>query len=243
MLVAVTIPVLFLAAGFGIDTGAWFTTKRQIQSAADAAALSAAYEVIAGNTNAPTISFRPLPKPRRRTTIPAARRPRTCTGGGPLVCYPYTDSLMTALGATGVEVILNQPVNSTFASWALPSVTIATKAVAIVQTLPPTCMLALNPTANDAINLAGNPTVDAPSCTIVSDSDSTSAVHLQGSASMTAATLITPGAVSFTGSAYTLNLSYPPQTGANSVPDPYASTLTHSFLDANMPTVARLHVH
>src|SRR5271155_4816837 len=49
MLVAITLPVLLLFGALAIDTGAWFTTKRQIQSAADAAALSAAYEVVAGN--------------------------------------------------------------------------------------------------------------------------------------------------------------------------------------------------
>ena len=40
--VAVSLPVLFGVAGLGIDTGLWYTIKRQNQSAADAAALSAA---------------------------------------------------------------------------------------------------------------------------------------------------------------------------------------------------------
>jgi Flp pilus assembly protein TadG len=48
--VAVSLPVLFGVAGLGIDTGLWYTIKRQNQSAADAAALSAAYEVIGGHT-------------------------------------------------------------------------------------------------------------------------------------------------------------------------------------------------
>jgi len=52
--VAVSLPVLFGVAGLGIDTGLWYTIKRQNQSAADAAALSAAYEVIASNTNVAT---------------------------------------------------------------------------------------------------------------------------------------------------------------------------------------------
>ena len=58
---------------------------------------------------------------------------------------------------------------------------------------------------------------------------------MQGSATINAATLITPGEISHTGAAYTLNLSYPAQTGANVVPDPYASTLTHAFLTTGMP--------
>jgi Flp pilus assembly protein TadG len=236
VLVALTVPVLLLFGGLAIDTGAWFTTKRQIQSAADAAALSAAYEVIAGIANLVPAATEAAGQNYYTGYAPTA----TCAGGGPLVCYPYSDSLMTALNATGVEVILNQPINPTLASWALPGVvTIATKAVAIVNTLPPGCMLALNPTANDAINLAGNPSINAPTCTLVSDSDSASAFHLQGSASITAATLITPGGLSHTGAAYTLTLSYPPQIGANSVPDPYAGTLTHAnFLADGLATAA-----
>src|SRR5262249_6492818 len=80
-------------------------------------------------------------------------------------------------------------------------------------------------------------TINAPTCTIVSDSDSSSAFYLQGSATINAATLITPGEISHTGAAYTVNLSYPAQTGANVVTDPYASTLTHAnFLTNGLST-------
>jgi hypothetical protein len=152
-----------------------------------------------------------------------------------------------------VKVTLSQTQNAWFSSWfpAFTNFTIANEAVAAINTLPPACMLALNPTANNTVNLAGNPTINAPTCTIVSDSDSTSAFHLQGNATFNAATLITPGQLSTTGGSYTLNLSYPAQTGANSVPDPYgpsgskpftnpctstADYLSHSFLTCNMPT-------
>jgi hypothetical protein len=91
-------------------------------------------------------------------------------------------------------------------------------------------MLALNPTAANTINLQGHPTIWAPTCTIVSDSDASSAIHLQGSATINAATVITPGGISTTGGAYTLTLGYPAQTGASPVPDPYASALTHANL-------------
>jgi len=242
VLVAITLPVLLLFGALAIDSGAWFTTKRQIQSAADAAALSAAYEVVAGNTDPANYLVPAATEAATQNNYTGNAPTATCSGGGPLVCYPYNDSLVSG----GVEVILNQPVKPTLASWALPSgVTIATKAVAVIKPLPLpysySCVLALglhppptgNPTATNAINLAG--TINAPDCSLVSDSDSTSAFQLQGSATINAATLITPGQVSFTGGAYTLNLRYPPQTGANSVPDPYASTLTHSSLDANMP--------
>jgi Flp pilus assembly protein TadG len=224
--VAVSLPVLFGVAGLGIDTGLWYTIKRQNQSAADAAALSAAYEVIAGNTNVAT------------DLTPAASQAATRNNYGgttPVVTYPYSDAVVTG----GVKVTLSQTQNAWFSSWfpAFTNFTIANEAVAAVNSLPPVCMLVLglNPppsgsqNASNAVNLAGNPTINAPTCTIVSDSDSTSAFHLQGSATINAATLITPGQISHTGAAYTLNLSYPAQTGANVVPDPYACVADNRY--------------
>jgi hypothetical protein len=234
VLVAISLPILLAIAGLGVDAGWWYTIKRQNQSGADAAALSAAYEVIAGNTSV------------TNNLVPAATQAATQNGygGGALsgvspgangsctdpgtsfVCYAYSDASFS-----GVEVVLRQKQNSWLANFgSLASLTIANRAVAEVSQLPPGCLLALNPTAADAINLAGNPTIDAPTCTVVSDSDSSSAVHLQGSATLEAATIVTPGEVSFTGNAYTLTLTDPAQVGANSVPDPYASTLTHANL-------------
>jgi hypothetical protein len=130
----------------------------------------------------------------------------------------------------GVKVRLSQTQNGWFSAWfpAFTNITIANEAVAAVSKLPPGCMLALNPTAPQTVSLAGNPTINAPSCSIVSDSNDASAFYLQGSATINAATLITPGEITNTGGAYTLNLKYPAQTGANFVPDPYASTLTHA---------------
>jgi Flp pilus assembly protein TadG len=211
--VAVSLPVLFGVAGLGIDTGLWYTIKRQNQLAVDAAALSAAYEVIAGNTNVAT------------NLMPAASQAATRNNYGgttPVVTYPYSDAIVTG----GVKVTLSQTQNAWFASWfpAFTNFTIANEAVAAVNTLPPVCMLVLgfNPppngsqNANNAVNLAGNPTINAPTCTIVSDSNSSSAFHLQGSATINAATVITPGEISHTGGAYTLSLSYPAQTRTSS---------------------------
>ena len=61
-----------------------------------------------------------------------------------------------------------------------------------------------------------------PNCSIVADSTSSSAIHLQGSASIIADTLVTAGGVATTGNpSFTLNK--PAHTNAPVVPDPYAS--------------------
>ena len=49
--VAIALPGLIGFGALGAETGVWFTLKLQNQSAADAAALSAAYQIIAGKIN------------------------------------------------------------------------------------------------------------------------------------------------------------------------------------------------
>ena len=61
------------------------------------------------------------------------------------------------------------------------------------------CVLALDPNASDAIFIKGNPTLNMPNCSVVADSNSASAIHLQGSASIIADTLVTAGGVATTG--------------------------------------------
>jgi Flp pilus assembly protein TadG len=254
MLLAVTLPVLLLFGGLAIDTGAWFTTKRQIQSAADAAALSAAYEVNAGNVNvannlvpaateAAAQNFYTGNAPAALTGCTCPAGPNCSANGGPLVCYPYSDSLMTALGTTGVEVVLNQPINATLASWAVPSVTIAVKAVAIVKKLNEACILALS-TTGTGIGLTGNYSLSMPNCTMGADSTSATAFDGVGNGCITAYTLVSPGEYSFTGNSVSpcasngYDLSAGPYFGAATIANPYAGTLTHTFLTTGLPTTA-----
>ena len=140
--VAVSMPVLFGVAGLGVDTGLWYAMKRQNQSAADAAALSAAYEVIAGKSDPanPSCSVGSL-------TMAACEAATRNNYGGttPVVTYPYSDAVLVASGVTGVRVTLSQTQNAWFSSWfpAFTNFTIANEAVAAVNSLPPVCMLVL----------------------------------------------------------------------------------------------------
>ena len=239
VIVALSAPILLAMAGLGVDAGFWYTIKRQNQSAADAAAISAAYEVAyaTGNQLAAATQAATANGWVNNTNPPAGLTPIQ-------VYYPCTSSTCT-FAAGGIQVVLQQQQPTWFANFAsLANVTITNSAVAVVSNLPPACMLLMgrNPppsgsgNAGDALSLAGGPTISAPNCTIVSDFESSSAVKLQGAASITAATLITAGQISHTGAAYTLDLSHPAEIGADPVSDPYASTLTHTALVANMPT-------
>src|SRR5258708_8038867 len=116
-MVAIALPGLIGFGALGAETGVWFTIKLQNQSATDAAALSAAYEIIAGKIN--VIS----------DLTPAASEAATRNvyrGTTPAVVYPYSDEIVT----NGVAVTLRQTQATFLAAMFLSNATTATKAVA-----------------------------------------------------------------------------------------------------------------
>jgi uncharacterized membrane protein len=138
-----TISALIAFASLGAETGLWYAIKRQNQSAADAAAISAAYEIIYDLANAIT--------PTSANLTPAASQAATqnsYTGATPVVTYPYSDAIV----ASGVAVTLQTTQAASLASLFLPSVAIATQAVTRVVILDNPCILELNKTASKAID-------------------------------------------------------------------------------------------
>lgn len=228
-MMAIAFPVLIGFGALGAETGLWYTIKRQNQSAADVAAISAAYEVIAGKTNL------------AEDLMPAASEAATqngYTGAAPLVVYPYADSIVD----DGVAVTLQQTQPGLLASLFLPSVTIATKAVAVIKLLDNPCILALETTGTD-IEVGASSSLDVPNCSVAANSTSRSSIDILSSGSITVAILVTRGEVSFAGTP--INPAVPPPEfalasrpliGAPSVSDPYTSKLNHAFLTTGMPT-------
>jgi hypothetical protein len=245
VLVAVTLPILLAFAGLGVDVGWWYTIKRQNQSSADAAALSAAYEV-AANLTSPTTNLQPAAQ-KAATANGYSGATLTGTGTCPsmptasLVCYPYTDTYVPST-KPGVEVVLQQQQNSWFANFApLASLTISNRAVAQVQVLGPACILSLE-TTGTGIGITGNYGISTPNCTIVADSTSSTAIDGTGNGCIQAYTLVSAGGYSFTGNSTSpcqsngYDLTSPPRLGAANIANPYAGTLTHAFMIAGMPT-------
>ena len=163
IMVALSLTVLVGFAGLGVETGLWYSIKRQNQSAADAAALSAAYEILAGNTNLEI------------NLIPAATRAATqngYTGNTPVVTYPYNDAIVN--NAVGVK--LEKPQATLLTGLFLPSVTIETKAVARVFPAAPGCILTLSHTGED-VEVSGSSTLSAPDCSVMAASTDNCAIN------------------------------------------------------------------
>jgi Flp pilus assembly protein TadG len=229
-IVAIALPSLIGLGALGVETGAWFTTKLRNQSAADAAAISAAYEVIAGKTNVINDLASAAGEAAARNGYGA---------GTPVIEYPYSDAIV----ANGVAVTLQQTQEPMLASMFLSSLTVANKAVAVIEVLDNPCILTLG-TANTGVELAASTSLLMPNCSIAANSVSGTAIELLSSnSSITAATLVTAGEIAVQGNP--IDPAAPPpefslgslaEIGAPSVADPYAGTLTHSYIEAAMPT-------
>jgi Flp pilus assembly protein TadG len=140
--VAVLLPVLIGFAGIGIEVGLWYAIQRQNQSAADAAAISAALECAAAQKSGVTTD------PNAAATITAnynlfnTSPPNTLTL---YLCYGFTvgGSCNTSSPngtPNAVQVTLTQPLNTAFANFVtavwgpnVHSVTITTTAIAAIS--------------------------------------------------------------------------------------------------------------
>jgi Flp pilus assembly protein TadG len=232
-LVAIALPALIGFGALGVETGLWFTIKLKNQSAADAAAIAAAYQIIAGKTNVAS------------DLTPAANEAATQNGynGNTLaVTYPFNDGNVS----NGVSVTLQQTQGALLAAMFLTGVTVVTKAAAVIEVLDNPCILALG-TSSTGVEVDDFARLDMPNCSVAANSISRNGIALHSSnSSITAATLVTAGEVSLQGSPIDpaappleLTLGTLAMTGAPTVADPYAATFTHSFLTTGMPVSGR----
>ena len=225
---AIALPALIGFGALGAETGVWFTIKLRNQSAADAAAISAAYQVVARKTDIAS------------DLTPAASEAATqngYSGTEPAVIYPYSDNTVS----NGVAVTLQQTQGTLLASLFLSSLTIRTKAVAVIEVLNNPCILALGTSGTD-VEVGDSSRLEAPDCSVAANSISSTAISLHGStSSVVAATLVTQGEVSFQGNPIDpdsppaeLSLTSRAMIGAPSILDPYTATLTHAFLTSSI---------
>jgi Flp pilus assembly protein TadG len=225
--VAAALPVLIGFETLGIETGLWYMIKWQSQSAADAAAIAAAYQIIAGRTD-PVGDLTPAAS--------AAAAQNGYTGTAPEIVYPYTDSVV----ASGVAVFLRRS-ERVFGSIFMPTVTIASKAVAVLGLLDDVCVLALS-TTGTGVEVDSASRLDATGCAVAANSTSNNAIDIRSQTGLlSASTLVTAGQISLGGNpidpaAPPPEFSPTPRTliGATSIPDPYANTLTHAFFSSQI---------
>ncbi len=209
---AVMLPVLVGIVGLGVESGQWYAGKRGLQTAADAAALSGAFERAHGHPD--RVQASALRDATRNGFVNTL--PNTITVNNPPATGAYTGE------QKAVEVILRAHPTLLLSAIDLRDLTLVARAVAQVQVTGTACVLALDPSASAAISNSGNPTVNMAGCVLAANSDSSSAIDITGSSDLIADSLYTVGDYSSGGSA-TVNLARDPLTHEFALDDPYAN--------------------
>ncbi len=215
--VALTLPLVVGAAGFGVETSYWYYKDRQLQAAADASAYAAALEKRSGSSNTVVTG--------EATTV-ATQNGYTSTGGTIAVnTPPLTGSHMTA---KAVEVILTQNKPRLFtAIFSHDPVTIKARGVAAYEDAGSACVVALHKTASKAALFSGSSETKFTNCSVMANSLANDAVTVQGAGKLETSCLYSAGGVS-AGSGVTLTGCPKAKTGLPPVGDPFSDLVAPS---------------
>ncbi|WP_342725840.1 hypothetical protein AAFG07_02360 [Bradyrhizobium sp. B097] len=199
-------PVLVGTAGLGTEVAWWFYKHKNMMSAADSAAVSAATAGTNFATEANAITtFYGYANGIGNVTVTVNQPPSTGS---------FTSS------SQAVEVIITQPqarlMSALFGSGAV-RVTARSVALGNVGT---GCVLALDPTANPAVTVKGNTQLNLINCNLYDNSNGGSALNVSGTATISAAMVGVVGGVSGTSSITATNGI---RTGIRAIADPYAN--------------------
>jgi Flp pilus assembly protein TadG len=207
--------VLAGCLGLAIDTGLFFVAKRNVQIAADAAAVAGALDY---KYNA-TVST-------AQSTGQAAATANGVTNGtnGASVTINVPPANGPYAGTTGfVEAIVSEPASTYFFKMLkLGSVTVSARAVAGSGNVSG-CVWALAKSGTD-VSVTGSGSFSASNCTLYDDSSSSNALTLTGSGSISAKNIAIVGSYKDTGSG-SIHPN-PPTTGIAPAADPLANIPT-----------------
>ena len=204
--VALSLTCILGFVGLATDVGAMFHFKRNLQIAADSAAVAGAWQLKLSGTSV-TSAAKAAATANGITTGVTVNNP---PAGG-----PHTGN------AAYVEVIITQSNPLIFSSvLGIISMPVAARAVAFAGAKNTGCVLALNPSATDTIHLQGSFNVDVPGCAVVDDSNAAGALTFTG-----AGGTLTAGSVGVVGTATgaTGDSTPAPVTGIAPVSDPLAN--------------------
>ena len=215
VLVLMSMGLMLGFMALSIDVGLLFRAKRNVQIAADAAAMAGAMDLLYNNTPATA-----------KTAGKAASAANGITdgsgGAGVTINTPPTYGPNAGQGGY-VEAIVKQPNTTLFMGYlgGISSVGVTARAVAGTPSASNACIWIMNPTTSDAFHLQGSGSVTAPNCGVYVNSNSSSAAKFTGNPSYTG-----PGfAVNGSASGHTTNIQNFSQNVAPESP-PMGTSLT-----------------
>jgi len=224
-LTAVALTALLGFAGLGTEVSLWYSTKRNMQGASDAAAFSAAASLAAGQNS---------------TAFTAAAKAVTQSfgfvdgSGGVTVTVhnPPATGAYTA-NASAVEVDIQQVETMLFTQLFMSSApTFNTRAVGLAGTGGNGCVMALDQGNVTDVTDSGGTTLNLTSCSLYVNSPSSSALTMSGGATINAQSAYIHGNYTTSGGAH-LNTTNGIHTAAAIATDPYASKTIPSYSGCN----------
>lgn len=231
LIAAVVMPLVVGCAGLASDTIQWTMWKRQLQRAADSAAIAGVYnrESASGlTTTTPTAVTHDLGL-NLHTWM-------ALTTGYPVVTYPADTRTKDNLVKVSLAVQQPLPFSSMFMSAA--PIIVANATAAAIPTGGDACVQALETSGSQTgITNSGNTTIDAPNCVMYSNSPSTNSASAGGSASVNVKAIAAVGGIAQSNS-WTVQQYLPyspplPDPFSSITPDPTDMRCSASALDAN----------
>lgn len=224
---AAFLPVVVGAAGLATDTIQWTLWKRQLQRAADSAAIAGVYDRSSSNGSTSTV-----PATVAHDTTLNLHTWMGLKSGYPAINYPADFGVMTYQVQVTLAVQQRLPFSSLFMSTA-PTI-IATSTAASLPAGGDACVEALDTSATNALYFSGNAAVYMPDCDAFSNSAASNSAAAKGSSAVTANTIGGVGGIAssnnFTVTAYR---PYSPALAdpfANVAPDASAMVCSSSAL-------------
>lgn len=205
-LTAIMLPLILGAAGLGVDVGMWTLQNRNLQTAADAAAIAAAWE-IAHNNN--------------QNAQAAALKEAMANGFTNADGSTITVNIDQDGGGTSVNVELSEQSRKYLSSIIFQGdIATTARASAGIFTAGNHCFLSLDDHASGAITVNGNVSIDSESCGMAINSDHNNALNVTGNVSIDIGDVNIAGDYRLTGNSHFNYSSL--RTGAGRISDPYA---------------------
>lgn len=213
-------PMIIGCAGLATDTIEWTLWKRQLQRAADSAAIAGVYDrmsAVGATTNTSTAVCHDL-SVNLHTWMPLhASTP--CTGSaGSYTTLSYPADTTTQTDQVQVKLQIQQalPFSSMFMS--TPPTITATATAAAIGSTGYACIESLDTSTSTGVTFSGGATIEMPNCDVFSNSKATNAAVGKGSTSVIANSIGAVGGVQQSNN-FTVK-SYKPYSAQ--LPDPFS---------------------
>jgi Flp pilus assembly protein TadG len=228
ILVAITLVVLIGFVALGTEVVSLLMTSRQMQAAADSAALGAATARTLGYPTAYANEAVALARDSGYVNGSLPNASATVAVNSPPVSGAYSGN------AAAVQVVITQARAMLLSGLSHNAAyTLTAKATGLTGE-PGACVLALDSSAASAIIGDNNAAITLTNCGIAANSSSSTAIRLQGGADLVASWLNVVGNISLSNGA-TATMSGATRTSSTTVADPYAARVLPTAAGTCLP--------